>query len=76
MRKNILGPTELKHLKDIELLERVLDNAQVAIIITDINRTIERINAEFTKLFEYTAEEAVGKKVYDLVVPDDEEHRV
>ena len=70
MKENNLNPTELKHLKDIEFLEQVLDNAQVAIVIADRDVIIERINPEFTRIFGYTEEEAIGKSIPDLIVPD------
>jgi two-component system cell cycle sensor histidine kinase/response regulator CckA len=71
MEKNSLNSTEVSLPKEIELLEQVLDNAQVAIVITDNDHKIERINPEFTRIFGYTAEEAIGKYTYDLIIPEE-----
>jgi two-component system sensor histidine kinase/response regulator len=71
MKKNNLGATELKHLKEIELLEQVLENAQVAIIVTDAKHKLEYVNPEFTRIFGYSEEEAIGKHLYDLIYPEE-----
>jgi two-component system cell cycle sensor histidine kinase/response regulator CckA len=70
MKRNVLGLTEWKHRKDIELLEQILENAQVGIVIADRDIIIERINPEFTRIFGYTEEEAIGKYIPDLIVPE------
>jgi len=71
MEKHNLNSTEVSLPKEIELLEQVLNNAQVAIVITDNDHKVERINPEFTRIFGYTAEEAIGKYTYDLIVPEE-----
>jgi len=71
MEKNTFNRTGKKHLKDVEMLEQVLNNAQVAIAITDSNLKIERINPEFTLIFGYTAEEATGNFIYNLIIPEE-----
>jgi PAS domain S-box-containing protein len=53
-----------------ELLENLLNNAQVAIVIADSNQIIMRINPEFTRLFGYSENDAIGKNIYNLLVPD------
>ena len=70
MEKNDLNSAEVMPLKDIEMLEQVLDNAQVAIVINDRNRKIERINPEFTRIFGYAEEEAIGEYLHNLIVPE------
>ena len=70
MEKNDLNSAEVTPLKDIEMLEQVLDNAQVAIVINDRNRKIERINPEFTRIFGYAEEEAIGEYLHNLIVPE------
>ena len=70
MEKNDLNSAEVTPLKDIEMLEQVLDNAQVAIVINDKNRKIERINPEFTRIFGYAEEEAIGEYLHKLIVPE------
>ncbi len=50
-----------------ELFARVPE----AIVMVDRDLTITRVNPEFTKIFGYTAEEAVGREIKKLVAPDD-----
>ena len=71
MDKGILKPTDSKLPKETELMEQVLDNAQVAIVIADSDHKLEYVNPEFTRIFGYSAEEAIGKHTYDLIVPED-----
>jgi PAS domain S-box-containing protein len=51
-------------------LDEIIENAPEAICITNRVR-IMRINREFTRLFGFTPEEVVGKKVDGLIVPPD-----
>jgi two-component system cell cycle sensor histidine kinase/response regulator CckA len=69
MKKNNLNSAEATLSKDIQMLEQVLNNAQVAIVISDRNRKIERINPEFTRIFGYAKEEAIGEYLHNLIVP-------
>jgi PAS domain S-box-containing protein len=50
-----------------ELLEQVINNALLAIVISDNDLIIQRINPSFTSLFGYSPEEAVGQHLYDLI---------
>jgi PAS domain S-box-containing protein len=65
------NPEKVTLLRETELLEQVLNSAQVAIVITDNNRKIERINPEFTRIFGYTAKEAIGKYLHNLIIPQE-----
>ena len=47
----------------------LFESAPVAIAILDENDRIIRMNGEFTRLFGFTHEEAVGKNINDLIVP-------
>ena len=58
--------------REIEILDQVVTNALVAIVISNVHRRIERINPEFTRMFGYDEEEAIGKYLQDLIVPDTE----
>jgi PAS domain S-box-containing protein len=49
-----------------ELFARVPE----AVVLIDRNASVTRVNPEFTKLFGYTAEEAVGQQLIDLITPD------
>jgi len=50
-----------------ELFARVPE----AVAMVDRDFRITRVNPEFTKIFGYTAEEAIGRQIKDLITPDD-----
>jgi PAS domain S-box-containing protein len=50
-----------------ELFERVPEG----IVMIDRAARIMRVNPEFTRIFGYAADEAVGRRVTDLIAPDD-----
>jgi PAS domain S-box-containing protein len=50
-----------------ELFARVPE----AVVMVDRDSTITRVNPEFTKIFGYTAEEAIGQRAQDLLTPGD-----
>ncbi len=52
-------------------LERLFNSAPEAIILHDNNDKIVNVNAEFTKMFGYTREEAIGKSINDLVASEE-----
>jgi PAS domain S-box-containing protein len=54
-------------------LDELFDQAPEAIALLDPQDMILRINREFTRLFGYTTAEAVGRPIYELVVPADHE---
>jgi PAS domain S-box-containing protein len=51
--------------------DQIIENAPEAISIVDTERKILRINAEFTRLFGFTAAEAIGKRLDQIIVPPD-----
>ncbi len=51
--------------------EQIIENAPEAISIVDQELRVLRINAEFTRLFGFTADEAAGKQLDRLIVPPD-----
>jgi PAS domain S-box-containing protein len=53
-----------------ELLNQILDNAQVAIVIADNNAVITHVNPEFTNIFGFRPEEAKGKTIGKLLIPE------
>jgi PAS domain S-box-containing protein len=53
------------------LLEHLIDAAPEAIVLTDFDGRIMRINHGFTKLFGFETDEAVNRMIDDLVVPDE-----
>src|SRR5580692_2188020 len=50
-------------------LEQLVECAPEAISILDVKHRITRINSEFTRLFGFTVEEALGKRPSELIVP-------
>ena len=52
-------------------LEQIIENAPEAISIIDSDLKVVRINGEFTRLFGYVSEEAVGQPIDSLIVPPD-----
>lgn len=50
--------------------EKLFELAPEAIVLRDINNRILRTNREFTRLFGFTIEEAVGRDISTLIVPD------
>jgi two-component system, cell cycle sensor histidine kinase and response regulator CckA len=52
-------------------LEQLLECAPEAISILDHQHRILRVNSEFTRLFGFSSEEALGQEIGDLIVPAD-----
>ena len=55
-----------------ELFARVPD----AVVMVDHDSRMTRVNPGFTKIFGYTAEEAIGQRIEDLITPDDLQEEV
>jgi two-component system, sensor histidine kinase and response regulator len=53
------------------LFETMFEVAQIGIVITDTNPNIQYVNPEFTRIFGFRKEEALGKSVADLIIKDD-----
>ncbi len=53
------------------LLENLIESAPEAIAITDIKGKINTVNKEFSNVFGYSQEEAIGKLINELIVPDE-----
>jgi two-component system, cell cycle sensor histidine kinase and response regulator CckA len=65
------GTAEVAFAMEQAYYEQILENAPEAISIIDLDLNISRINGEFTRLFGFTAAEAVGKRLDVLIVPPD-----
>ncbi|NJO12670.1 MAG: PAS domain S-box protein [Gammaproteobacteria bacterium] len=50
-----------------ELFARVPE----AVVMVDADSRITRVNPEFTRIFGYTAEEAIGRRIKELITPED-----
>jgi len=58
------------------LLSLVVDGTENAIIITDAHWSMVYVNSGFTRMFGYSAAEAVGKTPIEVVVPDLEQDSI
>jgi PAS domain S-box-containing protein len=54
------------------LLDELFESAPEAVVLLDLDERVIRTNREFTTLFGYSAEEAVGRTILDLIVPADQ----
>ncbi|MBN1182620.1 MAG: PAS domain S-box protein [Bacteroidales bacterium] len=51
--------------------EQLFKSSPEAVVLTDIEGKILRINEEFTKLFGYSTDDSIGKNLDNLVVPEE-----
>ena len=54
-----------------EQLDRLFELCPVAVILTDQNFQVLRVNQEFTHMFGYSPEEALGRPLYELIIPEE-----
>src|SRR6201989_2489142 len=54
-----------------EQLDGLFELSPDAVILTDEDYRVLRVNKEFTRIFGYTAEEAAGQWLQDLIVPEE-----
>ena len=52
-------------------LEQLFESAQEAIVMTENDSRVIRVNSEFNRVFRYAREEALGQLLDDLIVPQD-----
>ena len=62
------GEDELR--KQKAHFEKLFELAPEAIVLRDIENRVLRTNREFTELFGFTVEEALGRNISELIVPD------
>src|SRR6267378_3795624 len=63
---------EAELLHNTALLDELFEGSPDAVVLMDLEARVLRINREFAALFGYSAEEAAGRPVVDLIVPEDE----
>jgi PAS domain S-box-containing protein len=51
--------------------EKLFELAPEAIVLRDIKNRVLKVNREFTELFGYTSEEALGRNINSLIVPEE-----
>src|SRR6266403_329105 len=54
-----------------EQIDGLFELSPDAVILTDNDFHVLRVNKEFTRIFGYTAEEVVGQRLPDLIVPEE-----
>jgi PAS domain S-box-containing protein len=52
-------------------LDELFEQAPEGVVLLDVEDRILRINPEFTRIFGYTAEEATGQFINDLIAPEE-----
>jgi PAS domain S-box-containing protein len=62
------GEEELRRQK--AHFEKLFDLAPEAIVLRDLENRVLRVNQEFTRLFGFSAQEALGRNINELIVPD------
>jgi len=55
-------------------LDELFDQAPEGIALLDVEDRVLRINSEFTKIFGYAPEEAIGRAINDLIAPEELRH--
>jgi len=55
-------------------LDQLVENAPEAIVVLDSELHIVRVNGEFTRMFGFTAEEAIGHTIQSLIVSPEHQH--
>src|SRR5712671_5768137 len=57
--------------REKEQLDGLFELSHDAVILTDEDFHVLRVNKEFTRMFEYTAEEVAGKWLPELIMPEE-----
>jgi PAS domain S-box-containing protein len=64
--------SEAELLSKTALLDELFEGSPDAVVLMDLEARVLRISREFAALFGYAAEEAAGRPIVDLIVPEDE----
>ena len=57
--------------KQRALLDGLFEQAPEALTLISADHCVVRVNREFTRVFGYTSQEIVGRRLIDLIVPDE-----
>jgi PAS domain S-box-containing protein len=52
-------------------LDELFEQAPEAVVLLDVQDRVLRINPEFTRIFGYASDEAIGRPINDLVAPEE-----
>ena len=63
---------EAEILRQTALLDELFESAPEAVALVDLDFRVMRTNREFASLFGFTAEESTGRRLNELIVPDDQ----
>jgi PAS domain S-box-containing protein len=63
---------EAELLHKTALLDELFEGSPDAVVLMDLEARVLRSNREFTALFGYSAEQATGRPITDLIVPEDD----
>ena len=68
---NRQGVTKNELVYQKHYLESLVESSSIAIVTLDMQQRIQRCNQAFEKIFGYSSEEAIGKNLDELIVPDE-----
>jgi PAS domain S-box-containing protein len=57
--------------KQTALLDELFEQAPEAVTLMDSGERVQRVNREFRRVFGYTPEEAIGRRLSDLIIPEE-----
>ena len=57
--------------KERALLDELFEQGPLAVLLTDAENRVIRVNREFARMFGYTSQETVGRRISELIVPDE-----
>lgn len=64
------GETDAESLRRLELHDEAWEGSPEALAFLSVDGKVTRVNAEFSRLFGYAAEDAIGRSIDALVVPE------
>ena len=57
--------------KQRALLDELFEQAPQAVVLMSADNRVVRVNREFTRVFGYTPQETLGRRLGELIVPDE-----